>query len=76
MIKEKQLQTQHLIIKMANDKCLTILHSWCLAPHIHVVTIAHLNNFSETQTRDEPEVPTPWVTAVQLPQDIVAVCYL
>lgn len=48
MIKEKQLQTQHLVIKMLNDKCLTTLHSECLALHIHVVIVAHLNNFSET----------------------------
>lgn len=43
---------------MPNDKRLTVLHSQCLAPHVRVVTVAHLNNFSESQTRDEPEVPT------------------
>lgn len=51
-------------------------HSRCSAPHVRVVIVAHLNNFSEIQTRDEPEVPTWWTTVVQLPQNIVAVCQL
>lgn len=58
MIKEKQLEAQHLIIKMPNGKCWTVPHSGCSAPHVRVVIAAHLNNFSEIQTGDEPEVPT------------------
>lgn len=55
MIKEKQLQAQHLIVKMLNDRCLIVLHAQCPISHIHVVIVAHLNNFSEIQIYDEPE---------------------
>lgn len=58
MIKEKQLQAQHLIIKMLNDMCLIALHPQYPISQVHVVIVAHLNNFSEIQIYDEPEAPT------------------
>lgn len=58
MIEEKQLQAQHLILKMLNDKCLIVLHPQRPISQVHVVIVAHLNNFSEIQIYDEPEAPT------------------
>jgi len=58
MIKEKQLQAQHLIIKMVNDKCPIVLHPRHPVSQVHVVTVAHLKNFSEVQIYDKPKAPT------------------